>query len=253
MGRAARGSSRHPVPPSAGFKSGRRSAPPRTTWIFSGDYCRASLSISPESRFGVGWADFDCSRLTDIDDSRSTNRRASPLAFASALARPRASPPSRPIIAMWSRSRLTTTPPFRPATRASSRDHSCAVPFAWAARPPLLAISFWRCGSIDANPRLLFPLIALSSSDTCPSECTDPPCTDALRVGVERRRAAIGGVEANEELQALSNSRVPCSSVTLLVCIAWQLCRAQRREIVQCAVAFKLQPLMSSLSDAPHK
>jgi hypothetical protein len=44
-------------------------------------------------------------------------------------------------------------PPFRPAARASSGVHSCAVPFSWAARPPLLAIS--RCFSrlIEANPR----------------------------------------------------------------------------------------------------
>ena len=44
-------------------------------------------------------------------------------------------------------------PPLRPASRASSDDHSCAVPFWCAARPPLLAIS--RCFSADmeANPR----------------------------------------------------------------------------------------------------
>ena len=48
-------------------------------------------------------------------------------------------------------------PPLRPATRASSDVHSWAVPFACAARPPLLAISFWRFASIDANPLLLFP------------------------------------------------------------------------------------------------
>lgn len=44
-------------------------------------------------------------------------------------------------------------PPLRPAARASSGVHSCAVPFSWAARPPLLAIS--RCFSrlMEANPR----------------------------------------------------------------------------------------------------
>ena len=34
-----------------------------------------------------------------------------------------------PMAAMWARSRLTVTPPFRPASRASSEDHSWAVPF----------------------------------------------------------------------------------------------------------------------------
>jgi hypothetical protein len=47
-------------------------------------------------------------------------------------------------------------PPFRPALRASSGVHSCAVPFSWAARPPLLAISRCFSGDIDANPRRSF-------------------------------------------------------------------------------------------------
>jgi AraC-like DNA-binding protein len=52
----------------------------------------------------------------------------------------RLSPPLRPMSAMWARSRLTTSPPFWPARRASSESNSCAVPFWWAAWPPLLAI-----------------------------------------------------------------------------------------------------------------
>ena len=44
-------------------------------------------------------------------------------------------------------------PPLRPADRASSEVHSCAVPFWWAARPPLLAISRCFSGDIDAKPR----------------------------------------------------------------------------------------------------
>ena len=44
-------------------------------------------------------------------------------------------------------------PPFRPADRASSEVHSCAVPFWCAARPPLLAISRCFSGDIEANPR----------------------------------------------------------------------------------------------------
>src|SRR5688572_9888553 len=44
-------------------------------------------------------------------------------------------------------------PPLRPARRASSADHSCAVPLAWAARPPLLAISRCFSADIEAKPR----------------------------------------------------------------------------------------------------
>ena len=40
-------------------------------------------------------------------------------------------------------------PPLRPAARASSGVHSCAVPFSCAARPPLLAIS--RCFSATSR------------------------------------------------------------------------------------------------------
>jgi hypothetical protein len=45
------------------------------------------------------------------------------------------------------------SPPFLPATLASSLVNSCAVPFWCAARPPLAAIARWACGSIAANPR----------------------------------------------------------------------------------------------------
>src|SRR6266700_7754609 len=44
-------------------------------------------------------------------------------------------------------------PPLRPATCASSLVHLCAVPSAWAAFPPLLAISRFFSGLIDAKPR----------------------------------------------------------------------------------------------------
>src|SRR5438552_1198161 len=56
---------------------------------------------------------------------------------------------------MCSRLRLTAWPPLRPAFRASSESNSCAVPFACAAFPPLLAISRCLPRSIDAKPRLL--------------------------------------------------------------------------------------------------
>src|SRR5439155_6654955 len=47
----------------------------------------------------------------------------------------------------------TVSPPFRPAAQASSGVNSCALPFSWAARPPLRAISRWRFISIEAKPR----------------------------------------------------------------------------------------------------
>jgi hypothetical protein len=104
---------------------------------------------SPSVRRVGGCCDRSCGRAT-IGPSRDTwtadSRSANPSAVAIALARarvtrPRASPPSLPMAAMCARSRLTTSPPRFPATLASSEDHSCAVPLAWAARPPLLAIS----------------------------------------------------------------------------------------------------------------
>ncbi len=63
------------------------------------------------------------------------------------------------------RRRWLAMPPLRPASRASSLVHSCAVPFWCAAFPPLLAISRCLALSIDANPR--------SSLATCcpPSRC----------------------------------------------------------------------------------
>ena len=104
-----------------------------------------------------------------------------PFIRASRAAALRDSPPSRPMAAMCARSRLTVTPPLRPAFRASLDDHSCAVPFSWAARPPLLAISRWRAGSIDANPRRLFPVIRPSASNS----------TELVRRAGTRRRASV--------------------------------------------------------------
>ena len=51
------------------------------------------------------------------------------------------------------RRRWLAMPPLRPASRASSLVHSCAVPFWCAALPPLLAISRCLPLSIEANPR----------------------------------------------------------------------------------------------------
>lgn len=55
------------------------------------------------------------------------------------------------------RPRPLAKPPLRPAAAASSGVNSWAVPFSCAALPPLLAISRCLTGSMDANPRLLFP------------------------------------------------------------------------------------------------
>src|SRR5262245_59404374 len=72
---------------------------------------------------------------------------------------------------MCSRLRLTATPPLRPASRASLESNSCAVPFACAAFPPLLAISFCFSRSIDANPRLLRVRAAVPPEGLRPLSC----------------------------------------------------------------------------------
>ena len=140
----------------------------------------SSLREMPGARSPIGAATFDRSpsRETCIGTSRSLVRPPRRASRAAAL---RDSPPSRPMAAMCARSRLTVTPPLRPAFRASSDDHSCAVPFSWAARPPLLAISRCRMGSIDANPRRLFPVIrppasGLPDNDTAGGDETKGIC-----------------------------------------------------------------------------
>jgi len=63
------------------------------------------------------------------------------------------------------------SPPFLPAILASSLVNSCAVPFWWAARPPLAAIARCAWGSIAANPRGVFrpaPLVFLVSTPLSP-------------------------------------------------------------------------------------
>src|SRR3990170_7777292 len=71
-------------------------------------------------------------------------------------------------------------PPLRPASRASSLVHSCAVPFWWAALPPLLAISRCLARSIDANPRSSLATLSLlalggSSARRCPIDLYASP------------------------------------------------------------------------------
>src|SRR5206468_12222445 len=56
-----------------------------------------------------------------------------------------------PIFPFW----CAACPPLRPASRASSGVKRCALPLAWAALPPLLAISRRLFISIDPKPRLL--------------------------------------------------------------------------------------------------
>ena len=59
-------------------------------------------------------------------------------------------------------------PPSLPASMASSRFHVWAVPFAWAAFPPLLAICLCLFLSIEAKPRP-FPFgISITSSQISP-------------------------------------------------------------------------------------
>ena len=53
---------------------------------------------------------------------------------------------------MWLRFRLTASPPFCPAFRASAAENSWAVPCSCAARPPCAAISRCRCSLIPAKP-----------------------------------------------------------------------------------------------------
>ena len=60
------------------------------------------------------------------------------------------------------------SPPFLPATRASSLVNSCAVPFWCAARPPFAAIARWACGSIAANPRGVLRVTPLVPRESAP-------------------------------------------------------------------------------------
>lgn len=69
----------------------------------------------------------------------------------------RATPPARPISAMYARSWLIASPPFRPASRASAASNSCPFPDACAARPPADAILRRFSGSMVAKPRLAAP------------------------------------------------------------------------------------------------
>jgi len=146
----------------------------RTIWDYrevaeSSSRIDSSPSSRPE-RAPFPWSRDIPSRETSTGDSRSEydapddDSLPRPLDCRPRFLAPRDSPPSRPIAAMCARSRLTTSPPLRPATRASSDVHSWAVPFACAARPPLLAISFWRFASMDANPLLLFPVPDIRAS-----------------------------------------------------------------------------------------
>ena len=61
------------------------------------------------------------------------------------------------------------SPPFLPATRASSLVNSCAVPFWCAARPPFAAIARCACGSIAANPRGVLRMLLVLRDSPAPS------------------------------------------------------------------------------------
>lgn len=88
-------------------------------------------------------------------------------------------PPLLPIRDIWSRSRLTAWPPFRPASRASSLVNSCALPLACAALPPLLANNRRFSGSNAAKPRRL--RVAFCPSSTVPP--LDASMTTSLGIG----------------------------------------------------------------------
>jgi hypothetical protein len=60
------------------------------------------------------------------------------------------------------------SPPFLPATRASSLVNSCAVPFWCAARPPFAAMARCACGSIAANPRGVLRVAPLVPRESAP-------------------------------------------------------------------------------------
>jgi hypothetical protein len=71
------------------------------------------------------------------------------------------------------------SPPFLPATRASSLVNSCAVPFWCAARPPFAAIARWAWGSIAAKPRgvlrLTLPVLRESAPPSFRLPLVPPP------------------------------------------------------------------------------
>src|SRR5256885_10485646 len=87
---------------------------------------------------------------------------------------------------MWLRSRLTASPPFWPAWRASARENSCAVPCLWAARPPWAAIARCRWSLIPAKPR---PLLAARRARRAPTRDFDEP-------GDERRARVVDDLRA---------------------------------------------------------
>ena len=111
-------------------------------------------------------------------------------------ARPSARRPPRPS-ASTSRPRppRLICPPLRPAFRASSDVHSCAVPFWCAARPPLLAISRCFSGDIEAKPRrsLRSAFIIMRSF----SSEVDAVHSRSARHDVPRHRVATPGLPAD--------------------------------------------------------
>ena len=72
-------------------------------------------------------------------------------------------------------------PPVRPAALASSFVHWCAVPFAWAAFPPRLAIRRRASTGIQANPRLIFGM-SPPCFTTAPAACGMPSVTSPARI-----------------------------------------------------------------------
>ena len=110
----------------------------------------------------------------------------------------RDSPPSR----CSRRRRWLARPPLRPASRASSLVHSCAVPFWWAAFPPLLAISFCLTRSMDAKPRSSLatsnPLVLVRQYPS--SQRVQPRCHDVTNLKLAKSNGSSCAAELRSEL-----------------------------------------------------
>jgi hypothetical protein len=108
-------------------------------------------------------------------------------------------------------------PPLRPAARASSGVHSCAVPFSCAARPPLLAISRCFSGDIDANPRRSLRAASTALLLQCPT--TYGPSGPGETGGSSLGRAGgsfsgVSGVSSRSRSGGFSGSGVGPGSLT---------------------------------------
>lgn len=136
-------------------------------------------------------------------------------------------PPSAPSETRRPRPPRLICPPLRPAARASSAVHSCAVPFSCAARPPLLAISRCFSGDIEANPRrslrtpsTVLLLIPERSTPVTERRRRVPPALVPVAPGRERvgvRSGACPGRRPLDPFQASAWGRPGAHSRPLLL------------------------------------